>query len=1137
MNKKIVLIITFLALLVCANTYAKPRIEFQTGTPTVQYFPRVIQTQVRFDANNIDTWIQNTGIFDQDIRTNNTPGLMWPKGSNRFAIFTAGLTIGTYIDGALRLASNSYKGEYAPGYIDGIGGSPITNNDFKLYKITSDDSTSSDYNNWYKMIPYGAPYMDRNNNGVFDPGIDKPGIKDASQTLFLCMTDGFPETHNQSEGFSGGTAPIMSEMRLTAWAYNEDGLNDIQFLSFTVINKNTKAWDKTYFGFVVDPDLGDGYDDYIGCDTAANLGYCYNSDNMDGTGSPPSYGQNPPSSGMDFFLSPIKYTGNPSDSVVYYDPPGSNNKVKKVGYVQLGMTSFVYFTNNASGDITCEQDPSQPIEAYRFLTGIKKDNSFWFHPSTKQRVKKIYPGNPETGEGWSEFGFNGNANLARIKNCSGGDTVTAYSSPGGDRRFIFNSGGDDYIVNPGDTQHIVLAQMVARGTNNKNAVTRLKRVDMAAQSLFDVNFKKSPDIPLPITSVSYVDKGSGKCNILLSWDDAAENYLIFDSLIQPRSDTSWWKFEGYEVYQIADINGSIPDFYQPETMNSNIKLIKTFDKVDSIGYIVDTIQNVAGGNTAIPVCPPYLQSVPEGFPNSGINRSITIEKTAFPDLQNSEQSFVYGRTYYFTVIAYAYKTNPKSGYRKIKRNPISINTIKIVRPEAPLMGTQFTFKNSDTIYTSRRDFGVAPVVINQAAVIDAKYRVLFSNLNGSGSPDTTYSILRSVNGGVSYDTLKKNLKWSSGTAQDSTRIVDGVLININKIKSFNVGVIKDPISGAKNYDSIQSRLRGWEYLRNNAPVSVFEGSKYFSTSTVTYQSVSMSLSFPQSNTFNGIPSSLKGTDLRNVRIMFTDQNNGQLAYHYKDTSSTSDNFFIYQDTMKVPFVVYQVDTTDNSMRQLNCAIVTSNDVVNMNGFSPTTDSLGGKLLVYVFRSSYDAGAGTDPAYKTRNLFIGNKFDIMYVWAPKLISSSATYGVGDVLNIFPYTASRPFFSGTIPLWYDFATMKSAYSVTQATSELNNIRIVPNPYYGYNDLETSNINRFVSFRHLPAVCKIKIYTIDGVLIRALNKNDQSSQMNYDLKNQDLVPIASGLYIVLIDVPGVGQKVMKMAIFTAEERIDVR
>ena len=1044
MNKKIILIITFLALLVCADTYAKPRIDIQTGNPSIQYFPRVVKTQIRFDPNNIGTWIQNTGIFDQDIRTSNTPGFMWPKGSNRFAIFTAGLSIGTYIDNQLRLASNSYSGEYAPGYINGIGGPPVTNNDFKLYKVSIDDSTSADYLNWYKMIPYGAPYVDKNNNGVFDQGIDKPGIKDATQTVFICMTDAYPETHNQSEGFSGGTLPIMSEMHLTAWAYNEDGLNDIQFLSFVVINKNTQDWTKTHFGFVVDTDLGDAEDDYIGCDTLRNLGYCFNSDFTDGNGNPPSYGANPPSSGMDFFLSPIEYTGNPSDSVVYYDPPGSNNKIKKEGYRELGMTSFVYFTNSSSGGIECERDPSLPIEAYRYLMGVKKDGSPWFHPSTKQRVKKLYPGEPESGSGWTEFGWNGNTNQAVIKNCSGGDTNTTYLSPPGDRRFIFNSGKEDFVVRSGDTQRVVLAQLIAKGTDNKSAVTRLKRVDIAAQSLFNVNFKKSPDIPLPKTAASFVDKGNGKCNIILTWDDIAEGYSIYDSLIQPVIDSSWWKFEGYEIYQIADVNGGIPDFYQPETMNSNLKLLKIFDIKDNIGIIIDTISNIAGGNTAIPVCPPYLQVTPEGFPNTGINRSITLEKTQYPELQGNEPNFVYGRTYYFAVIAYAYKTNPKSGYRKIKRNPISINTIKVVRPDAPLMGTQYTFKNSDTISTNRRDLGVAPVVVNQSAVATAKYRILFNNVNGSGASDTTYSILRMSDGSSSYDTLKKFLRWSLSTMQDSTRIVDGILINVNKIKSYNIGVIRDPILNALNYDSIQTRYRGWDYLRNNSPLQVFEGSRHF-TGSYSWHSVSMSLSYPMAATFNNLGSKVKGDQLRNVKIVFSDMNNGQIAYRYKDTSLVDDKYFVYQDTVRVPFTVYQVDSTTNDVRQLNCAIVNSDDInPGSKGFVPTTDSLGGKLLVYVFRSTYDAGAGTDPFYKTKNLFIGTLFDIMYVWAPRLISGM-TYVAGDALYIYPYTVSRPFFTGTTQLWYDFETKKSAYSSTLATSELNSIRIVPNPYY--------------------------------------------------------------------------------------------
>ena len=77
---------------------------------------------------------------------------------------------------------------------------------------------------------------------------------------------------------------------------------------------------------VVDPDLGDAHDDYVGCDTTLNMAYCYNADNVGRYRNWQSYGTNPPSSGMDYFLSPIIPSGNPNDTVVFYDPPGSKNK-------------------------------------------------------------------------------------------------------------------------------------------------------------------------------------------------------------------------------------------------------------------------------------------------------------------------------------------------------------------------------------------------------------------------------------------------------------------------------------------------------------------------------------------------------------------------------------------------------------------------------------------------------------------------------------------------------------------------------------------------------------------------------------------------------------------------------------------
>ena len=216
---------------------------------------------------------------------------------------------------------------------------------------------------------------------------------------------------------------------------------------------------------------------------------------------------------------------------------------------------------------------------------------------------------------------------------------------------------------------------------------------------------------------------------------------------------------------------------------------------------------------------------------------------------------------------------------------------------------------------------IIPVVINQALVLDAKYKVEFSNKNGSSGNDTTYSILRSLNQGTTWDTLKKFLKYTNSTTQDSSRIIDGVLIEVKKILSpQNEGVIKDPIKSSatvtltnSNKDSIQARFRGWEYFRSGAPVDVFEGSKHFTASNP-YQSKSMSLSYPKTGTFNNVKSQLRADQLRKVRIEFSDLSNGQFAYRYFDTSKINDQYMIYRDSVKVPFKVYQVDSLTNETR-------------------------------------------------------------------------------------------------------------------------------------------------------------------------------------------------------------------------------
>lgn len=416
--------------------------------------------QTSFETKKIRTFIQNTGIFNQDLRTSNTPGFSWPKDSNRFAVFTQGLSIAAKFNGQLRTASASYSGEFILGSMNNE--ISVKYPYFMIYSVKRGDnySNSISWSNWDKMVPYGAPYIDVNNNGIYEPIIDTPGVKNAYQTLFLAMTDGYSYTHSQSEGLPGGTQPLYADMILTAWSYESDSLADVQFLKYKIINKSNSIWDSVHFCFFTDADLGDASDDFIGCDVPRNLTFCYNSDNVDGTGHPPSYGINPPAVGFKFLQTPV---------IKSIQPPET-----------LGMSSFCYHNKNIS--YTCEREPGLPGLVYKYLQGLKSDGSSWLDASKSPpvRTKYTFSGDPETNSGWTEA-------KGVIHNCGGDTTGNVVISPPGDRRFFMSTGSGKLQMYQGDTQTIVMAQMIKRGANNLNAVTKLKEYSDYVESFYNSN--------------------------------------------------------------------------------------------------------------------------------------------------------------------------------------------------------------------------------------------------------------------------------------------------------------------------------------------------------------------------------------------------------------------------------------------------------------------------------------------------------------------------------------------------------------------------------------------------------------------------------------------------------------------------
>lgn len=98
--------------------------------------------------------------------------------------------------------------------------------------------------------------------------------------------------------------------------------------------------------------------------------------------------------------------------------------------------------------------------------------------------------------------------------------------------------------------------------------------------------------------------------------------------------------------------------------------------------------------------------------------------------------------------------------------------------------------------------------------------------------------------------------------------------------------------------------------------------------------------------------------------------------------------------------------------------------------------------------------------------------------------------------------------------------------QKTKEdaLNLIRVVPNPYYGNSDYEWAQLDNYVRITNLPARCDISIYTIAGNLVRRYKKDNSDTFVEWDLKNSSNISISSGVYIIHINAPGVGEKIVK-------------
>lgn len=99
------------------------------------------------------------------------------------------------------------------------------------------------------------------------------------------------------------------------------------------------------------------------------------------------------------------------------------------------------------------------------------------------------------------------------------------------------------------------------------------------------------------------------------------------------------------------------------------------------------------------------------------------------------------------------------------------------------------------------------------------------------------------------------------------------------------------------------------------------------------------------------------------------------------------------------------------------------------------------------------------------------------------------------------------------------------VSTARSAMDLINAVPNPYYAYSGYETNQLDNRIKITNLPPECTITIYNTAGSFIRRFTKSDNRiTSVDWDLKNYANIPVSSGIYIIHVKAPGLGERIIK-------------
>jgi hypothetical protein len=809
------------------------------------------------------------------------------------------------------------------------------------------------------------------------------------------------------------------------------------------------------------------------------------------------------------------------------------------------------------------EDPSTGDDYYNYMRGRWKDGrrirfgGDGFETGvSNQETSFMYTGDPESGIGWSEFN-------------PGADGSQPANSPA-DRRFVMSTG--PFSINPGDQQEIVFGVIWAKGADNKNSVTALKQADALAQAAFDVNF----ELPSP-PSAPQVTVTEANGRVVLEWSNPSRSNNYLESYSQsdpfaPDEDKNY-DFEGYIVWQFGDVADQVGQIVAVYDEPNGVTRVLDGPPGDEISEVVrgsdsgiqtyHTLTNLTNYKTyyfgvqayafnepsypkvyASPIT--RVEVVPSVSEDVVSEAAVTAaQSTAEPDILASKSGTGEGRVWVdvvnpgrvtgdtYTVEFYEMEVAEKASFDEEEERESEVDDRLVGRTSIDAgktsIATAITYdikRNGTVVFNGSATGQPAPQRENLVVIDGLQFSIVgpapgikgFAVVSNAAGPVDPWDMGAFAFNSNGFPMLEATGVIPAGSHPDADR-PDGAVQQTN---GSTWGIHTGPPAEGDSYDY------GDEAGPFNVSDNGFVG-RSIREGWDTIGSDDFEWRFEQA-CFDGIDGNIVEGDCLAWRG-FEDGAIVEVPFSFWDVgldpNDPSDDFRM------IPAIC-----------EAGCGHPGTEfifDIAGDHGVSggdndPYTD------WIYYYKPEDNGAAPGEQGYI--DFFFGTadvgdrtfSRQVIVNWNGGTAPGPFDADLPEPGTVFRYITYKPNQPGDVHTLNTAEFGKRAMSLAEKEADLENIGVVPNPYKGASAYERSQLIDQVRFTNLPNQATIRVFTLSGTLIKTIEKTSSERFITWDLTTDNALPIASGMYLVHVDVPNLGSKVIKFAVVKKRTQLNV-